>query len=264
MIDERMQEQATLHVLGALSDTEAREFKRAMQASLELKQFVSELTVATGALAGTAPLVEPPPQLRAKVLAQVAPQQKIVTLSARTRFAWLPWSFATCLALLCAFLFSEDSQLKKQVDAQAAKVSELTQLAQSLESATNDLRQATYALQETNRLSGMRIAMLNSLLSDAPKAIAVSLWDNEKQEGVFVVQNLKPLPADKDYQLWVVDPNYPSPVSAGVFQVDEKGNVRVQFKATKAIGTANQFAVTIEPKGGLPTPTMQNMVLAGG
>jgi len=54
-----------------------------------------------------------------------------------------------------------------------------------------------------------------------------------------------------------------APVSAGVFQVDDKGNVRVQFKAGKPIVTADKFAVTVEPKGGLPAPTLTNLVLLG-
>ena len=128
----------------------------------------------------------------------------------------------------------------------------------------NSLQHQVVALRETNQLVSLRIAMLNSLLADAPKAIAVSLWDNEQQKGVFVVQNLKPLPTDKDYQLWVMDPKYPTPVSAGVFQVDEQGNVRIQFKAGKPITAADKFAVTMEPKGGLPTPTLKNLVLIGG
>jgi anti-sigma-K factor RskA len=62
----------------------------------------------------------------------------------------------------------------------------------------------------------------------------------------------------------VIDPKYPTPVSAGVFQVDVQGNVRIQFKTDKLIESANRFAVTEEPKGGLPTPTLKNLVLIGG
>jgi len=79
-----------------------------------------------------------------------------------------------------------------------------------------------------------------------------------------VVQNLKPLPADRDYQLWVIDPKYATPVSAGVFQVDGQGGGRINFKPDKNIATAGKFAVTLEPKGGLPTPTLKNLVLLGG
>ena len=91
--------------------------------------------------------------------------------------------------------------------------------------------------------------------------MAVSLWDNSKQEGVFVVQNLKPLPADRDYQLWVLD-NGTKPVDAGVFRVDENGGVRVDFKARQAIEAPVKFAVTEEVRGGAAAPTIKNMVLA--
>jgi len=153
--------------------------------------------------------------------------------------------------------------LNAEISEKDKKNSYLLKAADSLSKKNEDLTQTVAALRETNRLSNIRIAMLNSLLADSPKAVAVSLWDNERQTGVFVVQNLKPLPADRDYQLWVIDPKYATPVSAGVFQVDARGNVRLQFKTDKPIQSANKFAVTQEPKGGLPTPTMANMVLIG-
>src|ERR1700761_7588690 len=103
MIDERMEERASLHVLGALSEAEAREFKQAMERDPELKAFVARLMKATGAVAGTVPVNEPPPQLRAKILAQVAPKQKIVTLPERkpSLFGRLGWVFACGLAIIC-------------------------------------------------------------------------------------------------------------------------------------------------------------------
>ena len=153
--------------------------------------------------------------------------------------------------------------MKDVLSQQTSRLQMLNQMAESLRGETNQLQQMVAALRETNRLASLRIAMLNSLLADAPKAVAVSLWDNERQQGVFVVQNLKPLPPGKDYQLWVMDPKYPTPVSAGIFQVDEKGNVRIDFKAGKPIVSADKFAVTMEPKGGLPVPTLSNLVLLG-
>jgi anti-sigma-K factor RskA len=125
------------------------------------------------------------------------------------------------------------------------------------------LQQTVLALQGTNRLADLRIAMLNSLMADSPKAVAVSLWDETKQHGVFVAQNLKILPADRDYQLWVLD-NGTTPVSAGVFAVNADGSVRVNFKTRQLIQVAGKFAVTDEPKGGLPVPTLKNLVLIGG
>ena len=50
-----------------------------------------------------------------------------------------------------------------------------------------------------------------------PKALAVAVWDPKKQEGVLSVENLPALAVNEDYQLWIVDPQYPNPVDGGVF-----------------------------------------------
>lgn len=268
MIDERMEEQASLYVLGALSAEEQRAFEVALAQNAELRQLVEALRVVRDTMAGNVPLVEPPPQLRQKILSQVEPKQKFVDWSPRREsisfFRLLfPWALAACLAVVCGISFWQQGRMQGRLSEQAVRLQALNRMADRLRDTTNHLQQMVVALRETNRLANLRIAMLNSMLADTPKAAAVSLWDNEQQRGVFVVQNLKPLPAGKDYQLWVMDPKYPTPVSAGVFQVDEKGNVRIEFKAGKPIASADKFAVTMEPKGGLPTPTLSNLVLLG-
>jgi anti-sigma-K factor RskA len=263
MIDERLEELAALHVLGALTDAEAREFEQKLRADQEFRECVARLSAAAGAIAGAVRMVEPPPQLRAKILAQVAPPQKINALTDRkfNPLAWLPWPLAAGIALLCMVLNEQDSHLRRTVGEQVQQLNGLNQLVQTLSAATNSLQQTVLALQETNRLANLRIAMLNSLLADAPKAIAVSLWDNDKQDGVLVAQNLKTLPVDQDYELWVMDENK-IPVSAGIFHLDTDGTARAEFKPARAIKTAGQFCVTTEVKGGASSPTLKNLVLA--
>lgn len=264
MIDERIEEQAAMHVLGALNEAEAREFKQELHANPELQAYVARLSTATGALAGEVPSVEPPPQLRAKILAKIAPKQKMVYLPERKRgwLSWIPWLVGAGFAVACLFLNVQDRQLRKTVADQADQILNLNQQADRLTTATNSLQKAVLALQETNRLVSLRIALLNSQITDAPKAVAVSLWDNQKQDGVFLAQNLKILPADRDYQLWVLD-NGTTPVSAGVFHVNADGSARADFKTQQPIQVAGKFAVTEEPKGGLPAPTLRNLVLSG-
>jgi anti-sigma-K factor RskA len=270
MIDERMEEQASLYVLGVLTPEEIREFETALGRDVELQQHVEKLRVSRDALAGTLRQATPPPALKRKILAQISAQEKVVRLPTNvdehgtSRSSWLPWALAACLAIVCGVSLTQQKNLRQKIGEQRHQIVDLNGLADSLRSETLDLKHMVASLQETNRLANLRIAMLGSMLSDSPKAVAVSLWDDKEQRGVFLVQNLKPLPADKDYQLWVIDPKYPTPVSAGVFQVDAQGNVRLQFKANKLIESANKFAVTLEPKGGLLTPTLKNLVLMGG
>ncbi len=263
MIDERLEELAGLYVLEALNPAEKREFEAALQHDAELRALVDSLRGVRDAVAGAVPPAEPSPRLKQRLMAEVSLRNRPASPEPRRQSPggwlafWLPWGMAAASVALAINLYVQKGELNRQV-------SQLDQLADSLRNTTNSLQQAVASLNETNRMDGLRIALLGTLLSDSPKSVAVSLWDNRQQAGVFMVQNLKPLPADRDYQLWVIDPQYPSPVSAGVFQVDGHGNVRFQFKAVKAIGAADKFAVTMEPKGGLPAPTMTNLVLVGG
>lgn len=270
MIDERMEELASLHVLGLLTPPEEKAFTATLARDPELQALVTSLLTARDALAGTVPAASPSPQVKDRIMAELDARVKPSAPRRGSKPApnylgfWLPWALAAASVMVCVHQTVEKQALQATVANQNVRIAELDQLADELRGATNQMAQTVASLQSESKLADVRIALLNSLLSDAPKAVAVSLWDNQKQSGVFVVQNLKPLPADRDYQLWVIDPKYKVPVSAGVFQVDNSGNVRLHFKADKAIVTADKFAVTLEPKGGLPTPTLKNLVLLGG
>jgi anti-sigma-K factor RskA len=283
-----MQEQAAAYALGALDDNEAKAFEGALRVDPELRDLVRELRSVAEALAGTAPALEPPAAVKARVLLEIderrpagakrAPEPPIATRTvtpigtggttlgappAAPRQAWIPWAVAAAMALVSLGFYWQSAGLRAQLAAQAGHINELMASAELARSESADLRQTVAKLRESNRLASFRIALLDSLLAASPKTIAVSVWDNERQDGVFIVRNLKPLPSDKDYQLWIIDPKYPSPVDAGVFQVDSKGNVHEDFRAKLPIQTANQFAVTIERKGGAAVPNTKEMVLAG-
>ena len=274
MIDENMQEQAAAYALGALDESESKAFEVSLRVDPELRALVHQLRSVTEALAGTVPALEPPAAVKARLLLEIddrrpAGAKRVQDLppggapqSAPGR-PWIPWAVAAAMAVLSLAFYWQSASLRSQLAAQAGHINELTASAELARVESADLRQTVAKLRESNRLASFRIALLDSLLAAAPKTIAVSVWDNERQDGVFIVRNLRPLPSDKDYQLWIIDPKYPSPVDAGVFQVDAKGNVRQDFRAKLPIQTANQFAVTIERKGGASVPTTQEMVLAG-
>jgi anti-sigma-K factor RskA len=288
VIDETMQERAAAYALGALDENEARAFEGALRVDPELRALVRELRSVAEALAGTAPALEPPAAVKARVLLAIdergaAGAKRVPEPPTATRTAtpigtigttlgappaaqargWIPWAVAAAMALVSLAFYWQSAGLRAQLAAQAGHINELMASAELARSESADLRQTVAKLRESNRLASFRIALLDSLLAASPKTIAVSVWDNERQDGVFIVRNLKPLPSDKDYQLWIIDPKYPSPVDAGVFQVDAKGNVHQDFRAKLPIQTANQFAVTIERKGGAVVPNTKEMVLAG-
>lgn len=81
----------------------------------------------------------------------------------------------------------------------------------------------------------------------SPNAIAVVYWDKATGK-VYINANNLPAPEQgKQYQLWALKDG--KPIDGGVF--DLKG----EFMEMKNISDADAFAVTLEPQGGVPSPT---------
>jgi anti-sigma-K factor RskA len=266
VIDERTEESASAYVLGALEPDEASRFEQRLAADAELRQLVAELRRVSELLAGNSPALQPSAALRTRLLmdfGERAPSASASALPRRPYSTVLPWALAAGFAGLCLLFGFESHGLRERLDVRQHRIDELSQIADTLRAEQTDLRQTVLSLQQSNRLANMRIAVLSSQLKTDPKAVAVSVWDNEHQSGVVVVHHLKPPPSGKDYQLWIIDPRYPTPVDAGLLKVDSAGDGRVDFKARRPIQSAKQFAVTEEVKGGAAAPTLKAMVLAG-
>ena len=87
MIDEQLQEQASLYVFGALEPEEARVFEEQLAASDELRRHVDELSETVAQLAHAAPPRALPRNLEARILKEIRETKsapKAVSL-----FAWI-------------------------------------------------------------------------------------------------------------------------------------------------------------------------------
>ena len=70
-MNEQLEEQAALYVLGLLEGEEAAAFELRLHSESELRGLVDQLDAAAAAVAHSAPLRALPPELRDRVLAQV-------------------------------------------------------------------------------------------------------------------------------------------------------------------------------------------------
>lgn len=86
-----------------------------------------------------------------------------------------------------------------------------------------------------------------------PQARGKVFWSAKARRGVLLAGNLEPLPAGKQYELWVFAAG--KPVAAGVFDADASGRALFESPDLSAIEAAQNFAVTVEPRGGVPAPT---------
>ena len=117
-------------------------------------------------------------------------------------------------------------------------------------------------LKKKNVLAEVTIATLKAQVAAYQTASAVVVWDKDQKNGVLQLDQLPPPGPGKDYQLWVIDPKKPQPVSAGVLVVPNNGLIRTSFHPAAPIESAAAFAISLEKAGGAPKPEGQ-IILVG-
>lgn len=114
---------------------------------------------------------------------------------------------------------------------------------------------------ELNVLHDPSFKMLK--LKGTPKSPASSLmvaWSPSKKKVMIDMADAN-MPANDQkhqYQLWALVGN--KPIDLGVFDADTTSK---DMKEMKSIASADAFAVTLEPRGGSATPTMDEMMVIG-
>jgi anti-sigma-K factor RskA len=275
MIDERIEEAASLYALDLLEGEEKASFEARLKNDASLRTFVDELRVSSTALALLVPPASPSAGLRNRVLSSLpsdnartsatpAPVASVIPFRAGL---WAGWAAAACFAVGAAYLGQRYVQAESELtvlrekEALARLDSENARqlleaerlLAQSQVSQLRNASDQIASLQRQADVAQLKISSLASLLTNSPEAQAIAVWNPEAQEGVLTVANLPALPSDRDYQLWVIDPQYPIPVDGGVFTVEPaSGEAHLHFKPKEPIKQIAKFAVSLERKGGVP------------
>jgi anti-sigma-K factor RskA len=144
------------------------------------------------------------------------------------------------------------AQLRRDVDAAQQRFADASRQAAD---AGRQIALLSDRLKQESDLAQYKIATLASMLGNSPQALAVVVWNPMEQEGMLKLAKLAMPASDKDYQLWVIDPQYKDPVSAGLVSMDSAtGEAHVMFKTVKPIKTVSKFAISLEQKGGMPEP----------
>jgi anti-sigma factor RsiW len=118
--------------------------------------------------------------------------------------------------------------------------------------------------QRVNRLefvgpAGMRAVSVSGA-GTVPQASAFVVISVDGRSGALVVDQLPPLDSERQYQLWLIRDQ--ERTSGAVFSTDERGYGGTRIRAPRSLLEYSDVSVTIEPKGGSPSPTGEE-VLAG-
>jgi anti-sigma-K factor RskA len=248
-------EDPDLYALGALDGEEKQAFEAHVRACEPCaQQLVTALQRAT-LLGLAAEPIAPPPSVKESLLRraraerppQVQEVQQVRSFEPRPRrFAWLTPALAVAtivFAVLSGWLWLGNERAMQQI---ADLQSQLTTAqAQSL--------QIARASEETNQILGapgtIQVALAQQPGGPAGRAAVVY---NARMGMAIYTGQLAPAASDKSYQLWIV-PTSGAPVSLGVMSSMDTGQMLTAHVPAGMVAKA--FAVTVEPKGGMPQPT---------
>jgi len=235
-MDETKEVMAVRFVLGELTGPEERRFREELERDRELREFARDMQETLASLALSVPPLMPQDDLPARIF-QASPRpatRKVI------RINFVPWTLAACLAIICGIL----TVAWRKADRESA----------SLRERQARLQQEVAELRHQNILAQIRIATLQAQVNTFARTAAVVVWDAAGKTGVIQFQDLPAPQSGKTYQLWILDPKSPQPISAGLVPPSESGIVRVDLKPSRAVESAGKFAVSIENAGGAQTP----------
>jgi anti-sigma-K factor RskA len=248
------------YALGELSEKEQAEVERNLSAYPELKEELTRIEEAQEEFLLRA-AVRPPASLKAKVMDAIVVDERearVVPIQSESQITF--WRYAAAasvtIALVASYLaFNYHSKWKNTQSDLATLIAQNQQVAQDYNQVNQRLERMENNLRVMDNPSFQRVVMTGT--PNAPGAIASVYWNESTQEVYLSIQNMKELSREKQYQLWAIIDG--KPVDAGVFD----GNVAGLHKMKAIAKGAILFAVTVEPRGGKPSPTMDTMQVKG-
>lgn len=256
------------YVLGLANDQEQAEFERMCAAHSEVSaaRDAFEISLEQESLANAVP---PPKNLRSQILAEIEIEKENSVDTTKTMRGivdgpemiekapvikmkgWVRYIAAASVILLIAstalnfYFFNQYKSFSTKYDDVVAKNAAYAQNEKEYQNTINKLSDPAMAI--------IKMAGDSVPTSPAPSSMATIYWDTRTKDVFLLINNMPEASADKQYQLWAIVDGVP--VDAGVFDI-AKGIV-----VMKNIPRAQAFAVTLEKRGGSPTPKGQMYVL---
>ena len=251
------------YLLGAASDQERREVDCLSSIYPEIKQELDQLSLALEGYAMTYS-TEPPFELREKIMKQItfgksesvvapATEAKVIPMPNSRPIYNVTWIAAASVGLiLLIFSFFLINQLREN-----------QQVVSTLKTNNATLQQEVQQLRDRQQLTNQSLALLKQpgtktiqLLGNekAPNGKLVIFWNANSGEVALDISSLPKLPANQQYQLWTLKGG--KPFDAGVFDPV----VGIHMMPKQPTGPVEAFAITIEQRGGSPTPHLNALV----
>ena len=267
MNHDEIKDSISAYCLGALDETEQIFIEEHLkQGCSECEALVGEMHEVVNGLAFAAPAQKPSALVKEKILAAIEPQKasaaapltqlkekvedSTVELLQRARERWMrvSWGLSLAIAVILVLVGLYSQNLKTKITFLEKRLEVSDEVVSQLRTELTKQERILRVIQSPE----VRIVDLQGQKA-SPEAIGRVLWDPRQKQAVFSALNLPAAPSDKDYQLWMLRGT--QAVDAGIFSVDDEGKAIITIETIADGINLTGFAVTLEPKGGLPQPT---------
>lgn len=250
-----------LYVFGQLDAAEMKEVEAKCAQHPDIK---AELDAIQGSVSGYASTSarQPDPALRDKILSQLdlsdAAEPKVIPMGGGggSSYRWLA-AASVALFIISAganvYLYNQYQAINGQL---AQLQTDKNVLADNNTHLTKQLNTLGNDVSVMSNPSNVKIELAGLPISPAAKALIY--WDKERKATYINTSALPPLAEAKQYQLWAIVDG--KPVDLGMLPLDKQEATLIRMKD---VGEPQAFAITIEPKGGSPGPTMDQMIVLG-
>jgi anti-sigma factor RsiW len=185
---------------------------------------------------------------------QAGPEPVRVIREVKPRRNWfpilIPTAAAFALLALAGYLGNQNQRLNDLLNEDKGQIAQLSAQAARAQEVLDTL--TSPAAKQVTLTEG----------KGTPAPMGHTSYLAEKGALVFVGNNLKPIPAGKAYELWVIPADGKAPIPAGVFRPDDRGSASVVLPTLPEGVPAKAFGLTIENAEGSATPTTP-IVLSG-
>lgn len=253
-----------LYVAGALSETENREVYQLMRQYPEIQKEVENIEAAiTKLTAATSPNTTP--GLFATIKTHVLNQSKkpeteakIVSIT-EPKYDWLTYTGWAAAILIGAGLFWSLNQNNEMESNLTAVEIENAYLEEQIANAKANLAASENLLDFLRDKDIISVPLGGQ--GEFANTYAKVYW-NKKDNSIYLdAQGLPEAPAGKVYQVWSLKLNPLTPTSLGT--IDDFNTDDNKIFAIANAHESEAFGVTLEPKGGSETPTMEQLYTLG-
>jgi anti-sigma-K factor RskA len=241
--------------MGELSASERAEFEKNLQQFDELREEFRKVEETQHQLL-TRLSVSPSSNLRANIFKNIEQPDNIRPIGTASNFWKLAAAASVTLAVVAGVLAIHYRNKWKASDSDFRNLqAQNERIAQDYNNVNRRLDKIENDIRVFENPDFIKVVMKGT--QNSPQSMASVYWNEDTHEVYLGLENMKELSAQNQYQLWAIIDE--KPVDAGVFD----GNMTGLSKMKNIVGPATTFAVTIEPRGGKSTPTLETMQVAG-